>query len=124
MRPQQAMGDAMEGSNPHTADRGAQQLLDAPAHFRGGLVREGNGQYSLRAGLSGRDIPGDAMNQYARLAAARTREYQQVDRFGADRFPLCFIERVENIGNIHGRILPEGSTTQRLEDPISFRHEV
>ena len=45
VHPEQAVAESVEGAHPHAAAGELQQLLDAPAHFPGCLVGEGDREY-------------------------------------------------------------------------------
>ena len=89
---QQPGAEAVERADPD--GRIAGEPLDAPAHFVGGLVREGQGENVL-AGDSLLQQPGDAMRDDARLAAARPGQDQQRPVEMCNRFPLRVGESVQ-----------------------------
>ena len=100
---QQPVRDAVERAHPHAASRNAQQLLDAPAHFVRGLVRERHREDGVRRGALRLDDPGDAVREHARLAGARAGEHQHRAHGRGDRRALRVVQRVENRGEvIHG----------------------
>ncbi|EMH76398.1 hypothetical protein EHI8A_126200 [Entamoeba histolytica HM-1:IMSS-B] len=68
VRAQQAVGQAVEGADPHALRTHAEQLLDAVAHLGGGLVGEGHREDGVRRGPFDLDQPGDAVHQHPGLA--------------------------------------------------------
>ena len=90
---QQAVGQAMKRAQPQRAARHSQQALDTGAHFGSGLVGEGDGQDAVRADTLCGDQPGDAMDEYPRLATAGTGEHQRRQQRGCDRLALGIVQR-------------------------------
>ena len=95
MQAQQPVREAVEGADPQRAAGIPEQGLDAPAHFRGGLVGEGDGEDAVRRGALHLDQPGDAVHQHARLAAARAREHQRRAERRGHGLPLRVVQTVE-----------------------------
>ena len=89
---QQPRTKAMKSAHPD--GRIAGEPLDPPAHFVGGLVREGQGENVL-AGYSLLQQPSDAMRDDARLAAARSGQDQQRSVEVCNRFPLRVGESIQ-----------------------------
>ena len=102
MGPEQAVGQAMEGADPHTAGGAFQQLLDAYPHFIGGLVGEGHCQDALWGDPLHLNEPGDAVDKHAGLAAAGASQDQQVPWIRCHCLALVVVEGVEYVGYIHG----------------------
>ncbi len=105
VRAQQAVRQAVKGANPHALRRNAQQLLDPPAHFVGGLIGKGDRQNAPGRGLFDLHQPRYAVHQYAGFAGASPSQHQLLTNRGADRLTLGFVERIKQVGNIHRGIL-------------------
>ena len=107
MQPQQAVGQAMEGADPHPAAAGRQLRIDAVAHFAGGLVGEGHREDAM--GWHAHDFmqPGDAVGQHPGLAGTGAGKDQVVSGRRGNGLALGCVEPVEQVGNIHWRILRE-----------------
>ena len=88
MDAQQPMRQAVEGAQPHGAARQSQQGFDAAAHFRRGLVGEGDREDAVRRGALDLDQPGDPMHQYPGLAAAGAGQHQGGAQRRGHRLPL------------------------------------
>jgi hypothetical protein len=99
VRAQEAVAEAVKGADPHAAGIDRQHRRQARLHFLRRLVGEGHRQNALRPDLPGRDQPGDARGQHARLAAAGTGEDQGVLRRQRDGGELRRIEMGEQIGH-------------------------
>ena len=84
----------------------AQQALDAAAHLGGGLVGEGDGQHAVGGDAHHFVEPADAVRQHAGLAGPGAGEHQQVARRGRHGLALGRVQAVEQVGNIHGAIVP------------------
>jgi hypothetical protein len=69
--------------------------VDAAAHFRGGLVGEGDREDAVRRDTLHLDEPGNAVYQHARLAAARTGEHQRRAERRGHRLALRVVQTVE-----------------------------
>jgi hypothetical protein len=104
MCPQQTMRQAMEGAYPQAAGRHAQHLFDAPAHFGGGLVGEGDGENRVGRYAMGANQPGDTMYQHAGLAAAGAGEDEGVPGRHGHRLALCVVQRIQKLVHIHGEM--------------------
>jgi hypothetical protein len=94
---QHARADRVEGTDPHAAERLAEQALDAVAHLAGGLVGEGDGE-----DLGGRDAvvadeARDARGEDARLAGARAGEDEDRALVVQHGLALRGIEAVERL---------------------------
>ena len=101
---QKAMSQAMEGADPHAADRLLQDLLDATAHLPRRLIGEGDGQQGPGDGPLHLDEPGDAMHQHPGLAAAGPGQHQAVAAASGDGLALGVVEGGEDGGDVfHGR---------------------
>ena len=85
----------MESANPQVLSGRAYQLLDAPAHFPGGLVGKGDGHDVPRGHAKLFDEVCDAVGKYASLARAGPRQYQHRSLHLAGGFTLLGVERVE-----------------------------
>ncbi len=99
---QQAVGEAVEGADPHAGGGAADERLDAPAHLGRGLVGKGHGQEAPGRGLLHPVQPGGTVHQHAGLATARTGEHQLAPARGTDGLALGIVEGVEEIGDVHG----------------------
>ena len=99
--PQQPVREAVERADPQVLNRHLEQRLDAAAHLRGGLVREGHGQQALRCDVLDVDQPGCAMHEYARLAAARSGDDEGRLCRRRHGFALGIIQGFENRGDVH-----------------------
>src|SRR5690606_29720966 len=102
---QQAMGDAVEGTDPHAAAAVAQLQVGARAHLAGGLVGEGDREDPVRRHAQDFIEPGDAVGEDAGLAGAGTGQHEVMAGRGRDGLALGAVEAVEKVGDIHGRIL-------------------
>ena len=105
MRAQEPVAQPVEGPDPHAAGVDREHGRKAHLHLPGGLVGEGHGQNPHRAHLPGRDQPGDAGGQHARLAAAGPGEDERRGPGQGDRGELFRIELFEQIG--HASIISE-----------------
>ena len=68
VRAQDAVGQAVEGADPHAGRALAEHLLDALAHLGRRLVGEGHRQDRVGRGVEELDQEGDAVHQHAGLA--------------------------------------------------------
>ena len=100
--PQQPMRQAVKGADPEVAGRESQQVLDPMTHFPGRLVGEGDREEMLRHDVLDDDQPGDAVHEYAGLAAAGSGQHQHrpPGRRG-HRLSLRVVQRIENCGDVH-----------------------
>jgi hypothetical protein len=74
---QKAVGQAVEGADPHAAGVDRQHRRDARQHFLRRLVGEGHRQDPQRRHLAGLDQPDDAGGQHPCLARAGPRQNQR-----------------------------------------------
>ncbi len=77
VRAQQAVGETVEGADPHAARVDRQHRRDAREHFLRRLVGEGHRENAVRRHPAGLDQPRNARGQHARLARTRAREDQR-----------------------------------------------
>ena len=99
---QQPVRQAMERADPEVPRGKTQQGFDAMSHFPGGLVGEGYREEMLGEDVLDQDQPGDPVDQYPGLAAARARQHE--DRMpgrGRHRFPLGIVQRIDDRGDVH-----------------------
>jgi hypothetical protein len=75
---QQAVGEAVEGADPHAARSPPQLRVDARAHLAGGLVGEGDREDAVHRHAVHLVQPGDAVGQHAGLAGAGAGQHQVV----------------------------------------------
>jgi len=75
---------------------GPEELLDPFAHLAGSLVREGHGEDLIGGNPADPDQVGDARREYARLAAAGTREDEQRTLGRLDGLALSGVQTFEN----------------------------
>ena len=105
MSPQQTVGNAVEGAQPHAAiaiaQMAAQQTLHPAAHLGGRLVGEGDGEDREGRGMLHGEQPGDTMHQYPRLAGASARQHQQIFQRRSHGIPLPVVEPVEQGFHVH-----------------------
>ena len=101
--PQQPVGNAVEGAHPHAVGGHIQQLLNTPAHFRGGLVGKGHRQNAKRRGLFGGDLPGDPVHQHSGFSRASPGQHQQMSVIGSHRIALGRVQAINKGSHIiHG----------------------
>ena len=100
---QNAVAQAVEGSDPHAAQIVGQDSLQSDEHLLGGLVREGHSQNVSRLGLVLAQEPGDARRQHARLARTRARQNEYALFGGRDGLQLAGIEGLKKIGRHAGK---------------------
>jgi hypothetical protein len=106
---QKAVGQAVEGTDPHAADGLPEDLLDAGAHLPRRLVGKGHRQEGPGRQMLGLDQPGDAMHQHPGLAAAGAGQHQAIAAGSSDGLALGIVEGVENVGDVfHAVILLVG----------------
>ncbi len=103
---QQAVGDAVEGAHPHAARLAAELPGDARAHLAGRLVGEGHREDAVHRHAVHLVQPGDAVGQHAGLAGTGAGEDEIVARRGGHGLALGRVQPVEEVGDIHGGILP------------------
>ncbi|MNM43662.1 hypothetical protein D3C81_545430 [compost metagenome] len=111
VRPQQAVGQAVEGADPHAGRVDAQQLLDPLAHFCRGLVGEGHRQDRVRRCLLDLDQPGDAVHQHAGFTGAGAGKHQLTPHRGRYGLALGIVEGIQQEGEVvcaHRAILGRG----------------
>ncbi len=94
VRAQQAMGQAVEGADPHALRALAEHLLDALAHLGRGLVGESDRQHAVRRGVFHRHQPGDAVHQHAGFAGASAGEHQLTPQRGCYSLALGVVEGI------------------------------
>ncbi len=85
---QQSMGQTVERADPQAGGGQLQQAFHPAAHFAGGFVGEGHRQQAVRRYAFHPDQPGDAVHEYACLAAARAGQNEGGALGGGDGFPL------------------------------------
>jgi|GEM_PF-1450627 len=102
---QQAVGDAVEGAEPHAGGAVTEQPLDPAAHLRRRLVGEGHGEDGIGRHAHRLHQPGDAVGEHAGLAGASASQHQGGGGWAGDGLTLGVVERVENGVQIHRRIL-------------------
>src|SRR5690606_24261853 len=120
---QQAVGDAVEGADPHAAAAVAQLQVGTGAHLAGGLVGEGDRQDPVRGHAQHLVQPGDAVGEDAGLAGTGTGQHEVVAGRGRDGLALCAIEAIEKVGDIHARILrrPAAQAVRHGMSHVAFR---
>jgi hypothetical protein len=104
-----AVSEAVKGADPQMTCGLFQQAFDAAAHFRRRLVGESHRERPVGRERFGRDHPGDAPRQDARLAAARARKHQHRARRRGYGRALGVVQSVENQFFLHHAILAGGS---------------
>ncbi|MCY1503409.1 hypothetical protein D9M68_375340 [compost metagenome] len=119
VRAQQAVGQAVEGADPHAGRVVAEQLFDALAHLAGGLVGEGHRQDRMRRGPLDLDQEGDAVHQHAGLARAGAGQHQLAAQRCGDRAALGIVEGSEEEFGIvkHRGILGGGAERGKPRRP-------
>jgi hypothetical protein len=95
----------MKGAHPEGVDLRAEQLADALSHLACGLVGEGDGQQVLGRNSAHPDQIGDAVRQYAGLAAACAREHEDRAFGRLHGLALLGVESLENRFGKHVRIV-------------------
>jgi hypothetical protein len=105
---QQAMGDAVEGADPHAARIATQLRGDARAHLAGRLVGEGDREDAVHRHAEHLVQPGDAVGKHAGLAGAGAGEDKVMTGRSGNGLALGRVQPVEQVGNIH-RVSLEGS---------------
>src|SRR5690606_34968175 len=83
----------------------AQLHVDAMAHLAGGFVGEGHREYAMGRHTDDFIEPGDTVGEYAGLAGTGASEDQVMAGRRGDGLALGCIQPVEQVGNIHARIL-------------------
>ncbi|MNC08135.1 hypothetical protein D3C75_557090 [compost metagenome] len=109
--PQQAMGQAVEGADPHARRVDAQQLLDPLAHFCRGLVGEGHRQDRVRRCLLHLDQPGNAVHQHSGFTGTGASKHQLTPERGRYGLALGIVEGIQQEGEVvcaHRAILGRG----------------
>jgi hypothetical protein len=95
----------VEGGDERRADtRGQQQILDAMAHLRGGLVGEGHREHVPRVDALDRQEIGDAVRDDAGLAAPRPGQDEHGPLRGRDRVSLRRVQGREETVRGHRRM--------------------
>jgi len=89
---QQAVGETVEGADPHAARAHRQHGRQAGEHLLGRFVRECNRQDAGRIDLAGLDQPGDASGQNAGLARTGASQDQRVLRWQGHGLQLFGIQ--------------------------------
>ncbi len=97
VRTQQPVGEAMEGTYPHSTDGPFQQFFDANPHLVGGFIGERNSQNTPGRCAFHLNEPGNTVHKNTGFTAAGTSEHEQVSGFGGDGLPLGVIEGVQNM---------------------------
>ena len=105
MAPEHPGPQRVEGAHPQPAGGDTEQAFDAAAHLTGGLVGKGHRHDGPGGDIFGLHQPGNAVHQYAGLAAAGPGQHQHVGIGGADGGALGIIQGVEYVGDIHRGIL-------------------
>ena len=95
MQPQQPVGETVEGAYPERPAGVPEQPLDTAAHFRGGLVGEGDREDAVRRDPLYLNEPGHAVHQHARLAAARAGQHQRRLERRGHRLALGIVQTIE-----------------------------
>ena len=98
VQPQNPRADGMKRPAPKRAQFVAQQIRNAPHHFAGGLIREGEQQNAIRRNALFQKIR-DAINERARLARTRAGDDERRAGRRGDGGQLLFVEfaRVVNV---------------------------
>ncbi len=97
MRAQQAVGQAVESADPHTARIDGQHGGKTRRHLLGRLVGEGHGHDAARRNLAGLDQPGDARCEHARFSRTGAGQDQRRLRRQGDGGELFGVEIIEKI---------------------------
>jgi hypothetical protein len=105
---QQAMREAVEGTDPHPARAARHQRARAMAHLVGGLVGERHREDAVRGHAERLVQPGDAVDQHAGLARSCAGEDQLVSGRCAHGLALGRVQPGEQMRYIHARILRDG----------------
>ena len=103
MRPQKAVAQPVEGTDPHAAHVQRQHGRQARRHFLGGLVGEGNGHDAGGGHALLRQQPGNAGGEHARFARARARQNQRVRIGQRHRLALFGVQPLEQVLTRCGR---------------------
>ncbi len=113
VRLEQAVRKTVKRADPHAASIYAswgmdtEQVVDTLAHFARGLVGKRHRENAVRRHTLGLHEPGDTMHEHARLTRARTCEHEHIARLRSDGLALRIVEIVENMGDVHARILSD-----------------
>ena len=102
---EQAMGQAVEGAQPHTVSRYVQHLLDAAAHLARGLVGKGDREQRVGGQTLGADQPRHTVHQNAGFAGPGAGQHEHVATICRHGVALGVVQAGKNIADIHGRIL-------------------
>jgi hypothetical protein len=108
---QEAHAQRVEGRDPAGERRAVEQLLDARAHLRGGLVGEGDGQDPPGRHPALADEVRDAAGDHARLAAAGASEDQHRPVRGQHRLALLWVQRRHQGRDGRLRVLAHSTVT-------------
>jgi len=108
---QQTVREAVEGTNPHAALTGADQLVDTVAHFCRRFIGKCDGHNRIRRALFYRQQPRYAVNQHAGFATACSGQHQQIAARRGHGFTLFFIQAVEQVRNVHRHRLSDEKST-------------
>jgi len=95
MQAQQPVRETVKGAYPQRPARVSEQPFDAAAHFRGGLVGEGDREDAVRRDTLHLDEPRHAVHEHARLAAARTGQHQRRSERRGYRLALRVVQTIE-----------------------------
>ena len=98
----QTVGDAVEGPDPHLANRKVEQRLDPRAHLSRSLVGEGHRKNAVRRRAYRLDQPGDPMHQHTRFARTGACKDEQVFGRRRHRFTLRVVQAFEDMCDVHG----------------------
>src|SRR3990167_6981167 len=115
VRAQQTVAQAMKGADPHAAHVHRQHGGQPRHHLLGGLVGEGDGQDAAGRGLAGREQPGDARGEHARLARTGAGQDERMARRQGDGSELLGVERLEHGRFGHGTIVGSPAPESAVE---------
>jgi len=87
----------MKGGHPHAADVGAKQRRDAPAHFFGGLVGEGDGEDFVRLRVTVADEVRDPARDDPRFSRSGARKDEQRAADMKNGFALFGVQGVQEL---------------------------
>src|SRR4051812_29783457 len=103
----------MEGPDPQARGVLSQEVSDAPAHFLGGAIGEGNRKYTVRRNAGIHYHMPDTGGQYASLPGSGTGEDEKRTAAMLHRLPLRLVQRNhfewgDSAGSEASKVAPTG----------------
>ena len=117
VRTQQAVAQAVEGTNPHATHVVRQHGRQARCHFLGSLVGEGHGHDAAGRDLPGLQQPSNARGQHPRLARTSARQHQRMALRQGHSRALFVIQALQQGRVLGGRCASIGTIEQ-----VNWKH--